>query len=423
MKTIEKKKTFSLHDFVSLPGKTFDETADEFLKGFIAQMDEEMIKPYGILSSTSIGAKMTIKDHYSDSYRDTISFVGNAYLGMNTHPSTIEAAKRAIDKYGTGACASPIIGGSLDIHRKLEQSLAEFVSCEDALIYATGYAANCGTLLALLNKADIALVDMYVHASIFDGLYTTNTKLLKHNDLEYLEKTLIEVKDKYTTKLVIVDGVYSQGGDLSPLPDILKICKKYGAFLFVDDAHGIGVMGNNGRGTIEYYDLLGQINVVTGTFSKSFGAVGGFVAGSHKLIQYLKFYSRASTFSAAPVPSVTASVLEAIEVIKREPERRMILWQNTMYLKNKLLELGFDIGNSDSPIVPVMIYDEMKAKQVARLLLDRGIYTMPIIYPGVKRNNARLRITVLATHTIRDLDRLINALIEVFNIMNIRLRD
>jgi glycine C-acetyltransferase len=422
MKTIE-KGVFSLHDFLSISGKTVFQTADEFYKGFIAPMDNKRIKPYGIQSTTGTGAKMTIRDHYGNNLRDTVSFVANVYLGLNSHPAIIKAAKDAIDKYGTGACASPIIGGLLDIHRELEQALAKFVSCEDALIYATGYAANCGTLLAILNKSDIALVDMYVHASVYDGLYNTNTKVLKHNDLEYLEKTLIEVENKYTTKLVIVDGVYSQGGDISPIPDILKLCQKYGAFLFVDDAHGIGVMGDTGRGTVEHFGLLGKVDIITGTFSKSFGAIGGFVAGSSKLIQYLKFYSRASTFSAAPVPSVTASVLEAIKVIKREPERRIMLWQNTMYLKTHLLELGFNIGNSQFPIVPVMIYDEMKAKQVARLLLERGIYTMPIIYPGVRRNDARLRITVLATHTIQDIDRLVNGLIEVDKIIKIRQKD
>jgi glycine C-acetyltransferase len=413
------EKFYTLKDFINLPNQDIFETADYFQE-FIGQLDRENIRGYGLQSVNGIGTQMTVIDHYSKMPRQTISFVGNDYLGLSKHPSTIEAGIKAMNKYGTGACASPIIGGYLDIHRQLEKGIASFVSCEDALIYSAGFGANCGTLLALLNKGDIALMDMYIHASVIDGLYATNVKTLRHNDPDYLNRTLLEVKDKCRTKLVIVDGVYSQDGDIAPLPEYLDICRRHGAYLMVDDAHGIGVMGKTGRGTIEHFGLEGKVDIVTGTFSKSFGAVGGFVASTHNLIQYLKFYSRASTFSAAPAPSVTASVLKAIELIDLEPERRLNLWRNVQYLKDRLLEIGFDIGHSQSPIIPLMVRDDYKVKKAARLLLESGIYVIPIIYPGVKSKESRLRISILAMHTLADLDKLTDALVKVDKLIKIR---
>lgn len=413
------ERFYTLKDFINLPNKDIFETACYFRK-FTQQLDDENIRGYGLQSLNGIGSQMAVVDHYSNLPKHTTSFVGNDYLGLSKHPSTIEAGINAMNKYGTGACASPIIGGYLDIHRQLEKEIATFVSCEDALIYSTGFAANCGTLLALLNKSDIALMDMYVHASVIDGLYATNVKTLRHNDLDYLNRTLENVKHNYQTKLVIVDGVYSQDGDIAPLPGYVDICRKHGAYLMVDDAHGLGVMGKTGRGTIEHFGLEGMIDIVTGTFSKSFGAVGGFAASTHNLIQYLKYYSRASTFSAAPVPSVTASVLKAIELIDLEPERRQNLWRNVQYLKKQLLEMGFDLGFSESPIIPLMVRDDHKVKKIARLLLELGIYVIPIIYPGVKSKDSRLRISVLATHTPDDLDKLLEALLKVDKTVRIR---
>ncbi len=413
------EKYYTLKDFIDLPDKDIFQSADYFQE-FISQLDRDNIRGYGLQSLDGIGSQMTIIDHYSDVPKHTISFVGNDYLGLSKHPAAIHAGIEAMTKYGTGACASPIIGGYLDLHHQLEKEIASFVSCDDALIYSAGFGANCGTLLALLKKKDIALMDLYVHASVIDGLYTTNVKTLKHNDPDYLDCTLESLKDKYLTKLVIVDGVYSQDGDIAPLPEYLDICHKHGAYLMVDDAHGIGVMGNVGRGTIQHFGLEGKVDIVTGTFSKSFGAVGGFVASSYNLIQYLKYYSRSSTFSAAPAPAVAASVLKAIELIDIEPQRRQNLWRNVEYVKERLRNKGFDIGNSESPIIPVMVRDDYKVKKAARLLLESGIYVIPIIYPGVRSKESRLRISILATHTLEDLDKLIDALLLVDKSVRIR---
>ena len=413
------KKIYSLKDFAFIDDKDMYETADSF-QNFIDQMDFKKQRIYGIQSFNGIGPHMKIMDNYSNETKEAISFVGNDYLGLSRHPFTVQAGIQALEKYGTGACAAPMLGGYLNIHYELEQKIAAFNTCEDALIYSSGFGANFGTLQALLKKTDIALIDMFVHASVIDGLINTNIKMLKHNDLDYLEFALKSAKDSYKTKLVIVDGVYSQDGDLAPLPGILEICRKHGAYLMIDDAHGIGVFGKSGRGVVEHFGLEGQIDIITGTFSKSFGAVGGFVASSKKLIQYLKYYSRTSTYSAAITPQATASVLKAIDLIDLETERRSKIWNNVNYLKNRLTQLGFDFGHTESPIFPIMIRDDFKVKEASKIFMDNNIFTIPIIYPGVKSKESRLRVSLSANHTIMDLDRFIEVLCLVDNQIHIR---
>lgn len=266
---------------------------------------------------------------------------------------------------------------------------------------------------------DIAITDAFIHASASAGLIGTHVKSFGHNNLEYLELALKHAKDAYKTKLVIVDGVYSQGGDLARLPEIITLCKKYDAMLMVDDAHGMGVFGENGRGTAEHYGCLGQIDIITGTFSKSFGCVGGFVAASHELIEYLRYYADSNIFSAAITPQVTASVLKALELIKRQPEIRRKLWDNVNYLRSRLLEEGFDIGDSVSPIFPIMIRDTQKAYDAAQMLREK-VLAISIVYPAVRLREARLRVSVLASHEREDLDLLITALLEIDKKLGIR---
>lgn len=306
------------------------------------------------------------------------------------------------------------------LHRQLEQEIASFVGQEDAILFSSGFGANSGILRALLGKNDIALIDPYIHTSAMAGLRGTNVKRIGHNDLEYLEKALKEAKDQYQTKLVIIDGVYSQDGDLSSLPEIITLCKAYDAMLMLDDAHGIGGMGKNGRGTAEHFNCLGQVDIITGTFSKSFGCVGGFAAASQRIIQYLRFYADSNVFSAAPTPQVTASILKALEVMKTQPEIRAKLWENTNYLRNRLTEEGFDIGKSVSPIFPIMIRDNKKVYEIAKILQEKGIFTIGIVYPAVRTKEARLRVSVLATHETDQLDTLVNALNEIDNIIKIK---
>lgn len=340
-----KKTYYSLKDFELSFGKNAIERADDFQQ-YIEQLNAFGCKSYWITSNSGIGATMNIEGFDGS----VIAFISNDYLGMSQRDETKQAGIDAIKKYGTGACAAQVIGGYLDIHQQLEKEIASFIGQEDAILFSSGFGANSGILRALLGKNDIALIDPYIHTSAMAGLKGTNVKRIGHNDLEYLEMVLKDVKDKYQTKLVIIDGVYSQDGDLSKLPEIIKLCNKYEVMLMMDDAHGIGVMGANGRGTAEHYNCLGQIDIITGTFSKSFGCVGGFAAASRKVIQYLRFYADSNVFSAAPTPQVTASILKALEIIKKEPQIRAKLWENTNYLRRRLIEDGFDIGKSVSPI-------------------------------------------------------------------------
>jgi glycine C-acetyltransferase len=275
-------------------------------------------------------------------------------------------------------------------------------------------------LRALLGKNDIALIDPFIHTSTLAGLQETNKKKIGHNDLEYLEKVLKEVKDQYQTKLVIIDGVYSQDGDLSSLPEIISLCKAHDAMVMVDDAHGIGVMGANGRGTTEHFQCLGNVDIITGTFSKSFGCVGGFVSASKKLIQYLRFYADSNVFSAALTPQVTASVLKALELIKAQPEIRQKLWDNTNYLRKELIRKGFDIGKSVSPIFPIMVRDNKKVYQIAKMLQEKGIFTIAIVYPAVRTKEARLRVSILSTHKREQLDFLVNTLEDINQVIKFK---
>lgn len=410
-------KYYSLKDFELSLQKNAIERANDF-QLYINQLESIGCKSYWITANTGIGANMTIEG----CKEPVTAFISNDYLGMSQREETKQAGINAIQKYGTGACAAQVIGGYLDIHRQLEQEIASFVGQEDAILFSSGFGANSGILRALLGKNDIALIDPYIHTSAMAGLRTTNIKRIGHNDLEYLEKSLKEAKDRYQTKLVIIDGVYSQDGDLSLLPSIIDLCKTHGAMLMLDDAHGIGVMGSNGRGTAEHYNCLGQVDIITGTFSKSFGCVGGFAAASKNVIQYLKFYADSNVFSAALTPQVTASILKAIELIKYNPEIRLKLWKNTNYLRKRLKEEGFDIGKSVSPIFPIMIRDNKKVYEIAKMLQEKSIFTIGITYPAVRTKEARLRVSVLATHELIQLETLVCALNEIDKVLNIKLQ-
>lgn len=395
------------------------ERAEQF-QAYIDQLDKENCRGYWIESVSAINPAMRVKDIYTEEERDVISFITNDYLGLSQNNEVKQAGIEAILKYGSGACAAPVIGGYLDIHKRLEKEIATFVGQEDALIFTSGFGTNVGVLNALLGKNDIALVDTFIHSSLVEGLHKTNTKNIGHNNLDYLESTLQKVKDQYTTKMVVIDGLYSQDGDLALLPEIIALCKKYDALLLMDDAHGIGVLGENGRGTAEYYEVLGQIDMITGTFSKAFGCVGGFVAASRKMIQYLKYYAKSNIFSTAMPPAVAASACKVIDILRTQPEIRARLWSNVNYLKGRLLEEGFDIGKTVSPIFPIMIRDDYKVQQASAELRKKGIYALGITYPAVSRKEARIRVNIQATHTKEQLDNFVNSLCEVNHLFNFK---
>ena len=380
---------------------------------YIAQTNRFGYKSYRMVSHSGTGVRINIENFSGI----TSAYISNDYLGMSQREETINAGIEALRKYGTGTCAAQAIGGYLDIHRELESKIAEFTGQEDAILFSSGFGANAGLLRAILGKNDIAYVDSYIHTSASSGLIGTNTKHIGHNDIEYLDMILSNNEEKYQTRLVIIDGVYSQNGDLSKLPEYIEVCKKHGCMLMMDDAHGIGVMGKNGRGTAEHFNCLGQVDIITGTFSKSFGCVGGFVAASKELIQYLRFYADSNVFSAAITPQVTGSILKALELMKEHPEIRSKLWSNVNYLRKRLTEEGFDIGASESPIFPIMIRDNKKVYEIARELEKRGIFVSGIVYPAVRPKEARLRVSILASHEKWQLDLLVNSLNEINNII------
>lgn len=400
---------YTLADFAYIPDQDLMQrahTVSEYLNDARAKHHMQ----YRRVSASGSGPVMTVIDPYTGQLREMIYMASNDYLNLTKHPRTIRAGMEALQKYGTGAGSVPLLGGTLDIHIALEKEIAAFKGCEDAILYTSGFGSNAGTLLALLQKDDIAVLDQYVHASIVDGCKNTNVRYFRHNNMEHLEKVLRIVKDKYRTKLIVVDGVYSMDGDIAPLPDIIKLARLYGAYVMIDEAHATGVIGENGRGTPEYYHLEGQIDIVAGTFSKALGCVGGFVASNSELVDMLHFYSRSYMFSTAPTPQVTASLREGLKVIVEEPQLREKLWDNIRYFRKNLLDLGFNIGNSQTAIFPIIIGDDLKVREICRRLHEYGVYVNPVEYPAVSRNLSRVRISLTAGHTREHLDTVLNIL-------------
>ena len=403
-------KFYSVKDFGNSDGIDIVTQSKNFQK-FVDQMNSFGHKSYWVMANSGVGASMYIENEDTP----VSAFISNDYLGMSQREETKRAGIDAINKFGTGACAAQAIGGYLDIHRRLEESIADFTGQEDSILFSSGFGSNTGLLRAILGKNDIAYIDSFIHTSALSGLRGTTIKHIGHNDVEYLDMVLSADKGKYTTSVVIIDGVSSQNGDLSFLPEYIDVCHRHGCLLIMDDAHGIGVMGENGRGTAEYYDCLGKVDIITGTCSKSFGCVGGFVAASSKLVQYLRYYADSNVFSAAMTPQVAGSVLKAIELIRQKPEIRQKLWDNVNFLRERLTAEHFDIGESQSPIFPIMVRDNKKVYEISEELQRRNIFASGIVYPAVRTKEARIRVSVLATHEKWQLNHLVESLIEIRN--------
>ena len=334
----------------------------------------------------------------------------NNYLGLTTHPEVKKAAKEAVEVYGTGSCGSRFLNGTLDIHEELERELAEFVGKESALVFSTGYQTNLGIMSALLGRNDVVVLDKWDHASIVDGtrLGMAEVKRFKHNDMDHLKKVLDQIpKDKGI--LIVVDGVFSMEGDIANLPELVKIKKEYGARLMVDDAHSVGILGENGAGTAEHFGLTDEVDLIMCTFSKSFASLGGFVAGEAKVIDYIKHFARPMIFSAALPPAQVAAAKASLQIIKTDRKRRENLWENTRFWQEGLKKLGFDIGETQTPIVPVIIGDDMLTFAIWKKLMEYGVYTNPVITPAVPPGRQLLRTSIMATHTKEQLQRALDA--------------
>jgi 8-amino-7-oxononanoate synthase len=333
----------------------------------------------------------------------------NNYLGLTIHPRVKEAAIKAIEKFGSGCAGSRFLNGTLEIHEELEKKLARFFRKEDALVFATGYQTNLGTISALLGRSDVAIIDKYDHASIIDGcrLSFGQVKKYRHNDMKDLERVLESTKEK--GKLIIVDGIFSMEGDIADLPNIVKLAKNYGARVMVDDAHAVGVLGDGGRGTAEHFGLEDQVDLIMGTYSKSLAAIGGFVAGSKVVIDFIKHIGRSMIFSASLPPSLVASASTALDIIEEQPQLRTQLWKNTHKMLRSYKDLGYDTGTSETPIVPIIIKDNMKVYQMCKLLFENDVFVNPVVSPAVPPGRELLRTSYMATHTEEQLDKVLAA--------------
>ncbi len=320
----------------------------------------------------------------------------------------------ALALYGTGCAGSRLLNGTLDVHVQLEEHLAQFMGREAALTFSTGFQVNLGVLSCLLDRSDIAFLDALDHACIIDGcrLGFGRSHKYRHNDMADLERKL-EAVPEGRGLLIVVDGVFSMEGDIADLPGIVELKNRYGARLMVDDAHGLGVLGEGGRGTAEHFGLDGEVDLVMGTFSKSLAAVGGFVAGQTEVIEFVKHHARSEIFSAAPPPASVAAALKALEIVEREPERRKRLWENTRFMKREFDRLGFDTGDSASPVIPLVIGDDMMAFLMVMRLQAEGVFANPVVSPAVPPGRAMIRTSYMATHTREHLEKSLEAFAKV----------
>ncbi len=345
--------------------------------------------------------------------KKTLMFGSNSYLGLTNHPEIIEAAKKALDKYGTGASGSRLMNGNLDLHNELENNLADFVNKPAATIFSTGFQVNMGTIPSLVGRNDLIVFDEKSHASIIEGCRLAFAKNIKykHNDMADLEK-ILQKTNKTQTTLIVTDGIFSMEGDIAHLNKICKLADKYSAAVMVDDAHALGVIGDHGSGTASYFNITEKTDLIMGTFSKSLASLGGFIAGDFETVNYIKHNARSLLFSAGIPPASAATVLKALEIIKREPERISRLWENTNYASECLIQESFLIGESTTPIIPIFIGDDNKTYQYGTMLLEHGVYVNPVVSPGVEKGKAILRFSLMATHTKEQIDIAIDTLVK-----------
>ena len=349
-----------------------------------------------------------------------LMFGSNSYLGLSDDPRLKEAAIAAVQKYGTSCSGSRFLNGTLDIHQELEEKLARFVGKQEAVTYSTGFQVNLGVVGCLGFRGGFIFLDSLDHACIIDGsrLSFSEVRKFRHNDMSDLEKKLW-LTPRNANKLIVVDGVYSMEGDLAPVPKLVELCEKYNASLMIDDAHGLGVVGENGSGTASHFGLTDKVDLIMGTFSKSFGSLGGFIAGDHEVINYLKHNSRTLIFSASMTPAAVAAASKALDIMIEEPERREHLWELTNHAHKAFKDAGFDIGHTQSPIIPLFVRDTIKAMTVVKLAYEAGVFITPVIAPAVPEKDVLIRFALMATHSIEQVDEAVEKLTKIFKQLEI----
>ena len=344
-----------------------------------------------------------------------LMFGSNSYLGLTTDPRIIKASQDALEKYGTGCAGSRFLNGTLDIHVELEERLADFVGKEAAVLFSTGFQSNLGPLSCITGRNDYILLDDRNHASIIDGSRLSFSKVIKyaHNDMEDLRAKIARLPED-SFKLIATDGIFSMEGDIVNLPELVKVAEEFDAAILCDDAHSLGVIGDRGAGTESHYGMKGKVDLIMGTFSKSLASLGGFVAADKDTIEYLKHRARSLMFSASMTPASVASTLKALEIIQTEPEHIEKLWANTNYAKKLLLESGFDLGETQSPILPIFVRNNDKTYYVTKTLQDNGVFVNPVVAPAVPAEESLIRFSLMATHTFAQIDEAIDKMTKVF---------
>lgn len=354
--------------------------------------------------------------------KKVLMFGSNSYLGLTNHPRIKEAAQKAIEKYGTGCAGSRFLNGTLDIHLELERKLAEYVNKEAAVLFSTGFQVNLGILSCITGRNDYLILDEYDHASIIDGSRLSFSRVIKyaHNNMKDLEQKL-SILPEESMKLIAVDGIFSMEGDIVKLPEIVELADKYGANIMVDDAHSLGVIGEQGSGTGSHFGLTDKVDLIMGTFSKSLASLGGFAAGDDATIDYLKHKARSLLFSASMPPASAASVIAALEIIQTEPEHIERLWANTNYAMDLLKEEGFDLGATESPIIPIYIRDNYKTFLLTKMLQEEGVFVNPVVSPAVPSDSSLIRFSLMATHTFSQIEEAVEKLAKVAAALDIQL--
>lgn len=347
--------------------------------------------------------------------KEVLMFGSNSYLGLTNHPVIKAAAQQAIEKYGTGCAGSRFLNGTLDLHLELEKRLASYVNKEAAIVFSTGFQANLGALSSFTGRNDYIIMDEYDHASMIDGSRLSFSRVLKyrHNNMADLERKLQDLPEN-AIKLIAVDGVFSMEGDIARLPEIVALADTYGANIMVDDAHGLGVIGENGAGTASHFGLDREVDLIMGTFSKSLASLGGFIAGDEDSIEYLKHKARSLIFSASMTPAAAASTIAALDIIQSEPEHMANLWRNTRYAMALLQEAGFETGPTETPIIPIYVRDNEKTFRVTQMLLQEGIFVNPVVPPAVPPDATLIRFSLMATHTLKQIEEAVDKLIITF---------
>ncbi len=389
----------------------------EICAGFTAADEFKSLGVYPYYRPISSGQDPVVK--MADG-AEVLMFGSNSYLGLSDDPRLKEAARAAVEKYGTSCSGSRFLNGTLDIHEELEAKLAKFVGKDDVVTYSTGFQVNLGVVSALSFRGGYTFLDSLDHACIIDGarLGFSDIRKFAHNDMAVLERKLKAVPLD-APKLIVVDGVYSMEGDLAPVPVLVDLCKEYNATLMIDDAHGLGVFGRNGRGTADHFGLTEETDLIMGTFSKSFGSLGGFIAGDKETMNYLKHNSRSLIFSASMSPATVGAASKALDIMLEEPERLDHLWKLTRYAHKAFRDAGFDIGRTESPIIPLFVRDTIKAMGIVTKAYQEGLFVTPVIAPAVPEKDVLIRFALMATHSFEQVDEAVEKLSVIFREFNI----